>query len=124
MHEASLVRSLLHQVGDLLIANNGESAEIIRVEMGPLSGVERPLVEIAFAQQVSDTPCRGATLEVQEVPLSAVCRDCEKAFDVQHFRFRCPTCESGNVQVTGGDEFRLVDIDIRTRSENAAIEFV
>ena len=124
MHEASLVQSLLRQVGDLLIANDGTSVETIRVEMGPLSGVERPLVEIAFAQQVSDTPCRGAILEILEVPLSAVCRDCENAFDVQHFRFRCPTCESGDVQVTGGDEFRLIDIDIRTRAENAAIEFV
>lgn len=123
MHEASLVRSLLHQVGNLLIAHNGESVETIRVEMGPLSGVERTLVEIAFAQQVSDTPCRGATLVIHEVPLSAVCRDCGHEFEIQRFRFTCPICESGQIQVTSGDEFRLLDVEIRTKQKNVANEF-
>lgn len=115
MHEASLVRSLLRQVSDLLVAHDGESVESIRVEMGPLSGVERVLVEIAFTQQVNSTTCRGAKLLVEEVPLSAVCRDCGDQFDIDRFRFVCPACASSQVQVTGGEAFRLLDVDIRTR---------
>ncbi|REJ92469.1 MAG: hydrogenase maturation nickel metallochaperone HypA [Planctomycetota bacterium] len=117
MHEASLVRSLLSQVSNLLLEHNGESVEIIRVEMGPLSGVERLLLEIAFEQQVHDTLCRGATLQVEEVPLSAVCRDCGDEFDIERFRFVCPSCNSTRVRVTGGDEFRLLDVDIQTKEE-------
>lgn len=114
MHEASLVRSLLRQVSDLLIACNGQAVETIRVEMGPLSGVERTLVEIAFQQQVDTTPCRGATLQIDEVPLSAVCRDCSHEFEIESFRFQCVACGSSRVQVTGGEEFRLIDIEIQT----------
>ena len=121
MHEASLVRSLLRQVSELLVEHGGDSVVSIRVEMGPLSGVERPLVEIAFADQVGSTACRGAELQIEEVPLSAVCRDCGNEFDIERFRFVCPACESARVQVTGGDDFRLLDIKIRqTQAEPAA----
>ncbi|MHC4878448.1 MAG: hydrogenase maturation nickel metallochaperone HypA/HybF [Planctomycetota bacterium] len=113
MHEASLVRSLLSQVAVLFDQHGGEAVERIRVEMGPLSGVERPLVEIAFADQVDSTACRGAELQIEEVPLSAVCRDCGNEFDIQRFRFLCPSCESTQIRVISGDEFRLLDIDIR-----------
>ena len=115
MHEASLVRSLLRQVGELLVTHHGEAVEIVRVEMGPLSGVERVLVEIAFADQVDFSPCRGASLVVSEVPLSAVCRDCGHRFEIERFRCECPACSSSQVQVTGGEEFRLLDVEIRTR---------
>lgn len=117
MHEASLVRSLLRQVSDLLIAHDGQAVETIRVEMGPLSGVERPLVEIAFQLQVNDSLCRGATLQIEEVPLSAVCRDCGDEFDIERFRFRCADCDSPRVQITDGEEFRLLDVDIQTKEK-------
>jgi hydrogenase nickel incorporation protein HypA/HybF len=120
MHEASLVRSLLRQVSELLVEHDGESVVSIRVEMGPLSGVERPLVEIAFAEQADSTACRGATLHIDVVPLSAVCRDCGNEFDVERFRFVCPACESTRVQVTGGEDFRLLDVEIRQSEPEAA----
>lgn len=120
MHEASLVRALLRQVSELLVEHGGESVVLIRVEMGPLSGVERPLVEIAFAEQVDATVCRGAELRIEEVPLSAVCRDCGDEFDIERFRFLCPACDSGRVQVTGGEDFRLLDIEIRQTHEEPA----
>lgn len=122
MHEASLVRSLLRQVADLLAEHGGESVVTIRVEMGPLSGVERPLVEIAFADQVENTPCHGATLQIEEVPLSAVCRDCGNKFNIERFRFLCPSCDSTQVRVTGGEDFRLLDIEIQQAHTEAAAQ--
>lgn len=115
MHEASLVRSLLRQVSDLLADHQADSVATIRVEMGPLSGVERVLVEIAFADQVDATPCCGAQLEVTEMPLSAICRECDAEFSIQSFRFICRECGSTQVQVTGGEDFRLLDVELRTR---------
>ena len=117
MHEASLVRSLLSQVTDLMFEHNGDSVAVIRVEMGPLSGVERTLVEIAFDQQVHETPCRGATLRIEEIPLSAVCRDCGNAFNIECFRFACCVCDSRRVRVTGGDQFRLLDVEIQSKQK-------
>ena len=118
MHEYSLIRSLLSQVTDILHQHDGEAVEVIRVEMGPLSGVERQLVEIAYDQQIEDTPCCGAELQIQEIPLTAVCRSCGVDFQVHRFRFACTDCGSDQVRVTGGDEFRLLDVQIRCSSES------
>ncbi len=112
MHEFSLVRSLLRQVGDLLVEHGGVGVKAIRVEMGPLSGVERQLVELAFDQEVVMTPCRGARLVIEEVSLTAICQDCRAEFQMQGFDFVCHSCESRQIQITGGDEFRLLDVDI------------
>ncbi|NQV27428.1 MAG: hydrogenase maturation nickel metallochaperone HypA [Rhodopirellula sp.] len=121
MHEASLVRSLLRQVGELLFEHEAEAVVTIRVEMGPLSGVERVLVELAFADLVESTECRGANLIVEEVPLSARCRDCAADFEIERFRFACSHCGSSRVQVTGGEEFRLLDVELKVPQESGSL---
>ncbi|MCA9077515.1 MAG: hydrogenase maturation nickel metallochaperone HypA [Planctomycetaceae bacterium] len=116
MHEMSLVRSLLRQVSELLLEHNGDAVKTIHVEMGPLAGVERVLVELAFEQLIEDSLCRGAQLVIDEVPLSAICLECDVEFDIKLFRFVCRDCESQRIRVTGGDEFRLIDVDIEVTS--------
>jgi len=113
MHEYSLVRSLLSQVAGLL---PGESAvEEIRLEIGPLAGVEPLLVSTAFSQLIEGSPLEAARLSIIEVPLDAVCDACRHAFSVIAFHFQCPECGSSHVRVVRGDEVRLLEITIRER---------
>jgi hydrogenase nickel incorporation protein HypA/HybF len=112
MHEASLVQSLLAQSARILEEHGGRSVESIRVEIGPLSGVEPLLVRSAFERMCDSTPCRGAFLTIEEVPLSARCQRCCLEFEIEAFRFVCPSCKSTLIQVTRGDEFRLLDVTI------------
>lgn len=113
MHEASLVRTLLHRVTDLLAEHHGGYVETIIVELGPLSGVEPLLVQSAFDQLVSQSPLAGAQLTINEIPLEAKCGQCQAGFEVESFRFLCPMCGATNVQVVRGDEFRLLSITIQ-----------
>ncbi len=113
MHEASLVRTLLHKVSDLLTEHQGDCVETITVELGPLSGVEPLLVQSAFEQLAPQSPVAGAQLVINEVALGAKCRQCHVDFEVQRFKFLCPTCGSNDVQVVRGDEFRLLSITIK-----------
>ena len=118
MHEASLVQALLAQSARILQEYGGRSVESIRVETGPLSGVEPLLIKSAFERMCDTTPCRGAILTIEEVPLSARCRRCRVEFEIEAFRFVCPSCEATSVQVTRGDEFRLVDVTIHEADED------
>lgn len=113
MHELSLVRSLLLQVETLVREHGGGRVGEIRLEIGPLSGVEPLLVQSAFAQLVESSAAAGAQLVIDEVPLGAVCSSCDRPFEVERFRFECPACASRQVRITRGDEFRLVSIVIR-----------
>ncbi len=113
MHETSLVQALLRQAAAVLDQHGGAGLEQIRVEIGPLSGVEPLLVASAFDRLVEATACRGAVLVIEEVDLGARCCDCSHEFTIEQYRFVCPACASRAVQVTRGDEFRLLDVTLR-----------
>jgi hydrogenase nickel incorporation protein HypA/HybF len=119
MHEASLVRSLLEQVEQLLREHGGAAVEQITVQVGPLSGVEPLLVLEAFQRLAPDWPAAAAAaLEIEEVALEAECGDCGAGFEIHSFRFQCPVCGSQAVRVIRGDEFRLLSIGIAAPNAN------
>jgi hydrogenase nickel incorporation protein HypA/HybF len=113
VHEFSLVRSLLSQVRALVREHGGAEAEEVRVEIGPLAGVEPLLVESAFSQLVESSEMPHARVVIDQVPLEGLCTGCHAAFEIERFRFVCPQCGSGQVRVTRGDEFRLMSVTIR-----------
>ncbi|MBX3444571.1 MAG: hydrogenase maturation nickel metallochaperone HypA [Planctomyces sp.] len=120
MHEESLVRALLNAASDVLKNAGGVRVLSLRVEVGPLSGVERLLVETAFERLVDDTPCRGAELLCETPPLVVRCRDCAHEFDASVLRFACPACGSLGTRIVSGDEFRLIDVTIVADDDAAA----
>ena len=107
MHEISLVRSLLEQVDRIVTEQGGRAAVEIRVEIGPLSGVEPLLVKAAFLQLAGD-----GTLIIDEVPLTTRCDSCHTEFEVESFRFVCPDCGSRETSVVRGDAFRLMSVTV------------
>ena len=124
MHEVSLVRSLLEQVDHIVTSQGGRAAVEVRVEIGPLSGVEPLLVKAAFAQLAGsrsrETSIRTReacsentpTLIIDEVPLTARCQSCHAEFELEHFRFVCPHCDSRETSVVRGDAFRLMSVTV------------
>ncbi len=112
MHEFSLVRSLLEQVDRIVVSNHGRTAVEVRVEIGPLSGVEPLLVKEAFTQLVATGRHRDAALVIDEVPLTARCQSCTTEFELEGFHFLCPNCGSRDTSVIRGDEFRLMNVTI------------
>ena len=122
MHEASLVRSLLKQVEQLRAEHGGTSVKQIEVEIGPLSGVEPILVREAFEVLIHDTQFSATELLVNEVPLMACCETCHAEFELRSFHFLCPACGARTVRVTHGDEFRLLNVTLKTELALESIE--
>ncbi len=111
MHEQSLVKTLLEQVERIRRGHAAARISEVRVEVGPLSGVEPLLLASAFEQLAPGSTAAGARLVIDEVTLRAQCESCGCRFEVQDFFFRCPQC-SGNVRVTRGDAFLLVSVSL------------
>lgn len=117
MHEQSLVRSLLSQVEQLRIDYGADSVTRIDVEIGPLSGVEPHLVRAAFDRLVAEVLPREIELVLHDVPLRCQCRNCNTQWSAESFRFLCPECGSGAVQVIGGAAFVLKQITVCVPAE-------
>lgn len=110
MHERSLVKGLIEQVLEATRARGLGRLYEIQLRIGEFSGVEPRLVELAFLEMAPDHWETEVKLNVDVVPLRAVCQTCGVEFAVQGFRFVCPACESGQVTVTSGEEMQLVSI--------------
>jgi hydrogenase nickel incorporation protein HypA/HybF len=110
MHERSLVKSLIRQVEDLSRKHAGSRVLSIRVRIGEFSGVEADLLSAAYDDLVQDTPLRGAQLEIQKVPLEAVCQQCGHKFQIERFRFECDKCGSLRLTLHGGEELLLESV--------------
>jgi hydrogenase nickel incorporation protein HypA/HybF len=117
MHEASLVTALLRQVAELAQANDHGQIVEIRVEVGPLSGVEPVLLHEAFERLKVDTIGAAAKLSIDAVDLSCLCLQCGQHYTTPTCEFVCPMCQSPRVQVTGGDALLLESVTFATHDE-------
>ena len=112
MHEFSLVRSLLRQVRQIVSEQPVQELQQVSVSIGPLSGVEPELVQSAFEQLAESFGFPHAKLSIVRTTLEACCAECGECFSVQSFKFQCPSCRSRSVQVTSGEDFRLIDVTV------------
>jgi hydrogenase nickel incorporation protein HypA/HybF len=117
MHESSLVRSLLGQVESIRIEQGGLAVDEIRIEVGPLSGVEPLLVQSAFEQAAPAFAMGTPRLVIDDVPLSARCTKCG-VVEVPLTKISCPICGSQHIQIVGGDEVRLISVAIQQGSKH------
>lgn len=110
VHERSLVKTLIEQIlEELRIRRLGRLHEV-QLQIGEFSGVESTLVASAFAEMSIEYWKQEVLLRIDVVPLTAACQNCGNEFHVQSFRFVCPECGCGNVQVTAGEGMQLASL--------------
>jgi hydrogenase nickel incorporation protein HypA/HybF len=112
MHELGIVRRLLSYVRELQAANGGGAVREIRVQLGPLSGVEAELLLSAFQQLRDRETLTETILTIESVTLEACCRACDHRFQPLQFRFHCPRCGSSETEITQGDGVILESISL------------
>ncbi len=112
MHEMSLAESMREIVLETARANGAQRVLSVRLEIGALSQVEVEAMRFAFDVVMQDGPANGARLDVVETPGQAWCMQCSKPVTIEHRGEPCPDCGSHQLQVTGGDRMRVMDIEI------------
>ena len=85
---------------------------VLRLEIGALSQVEVEAMRFAFEVVMNGSLAEGARLEIVETEGTAWCMACSQPVAIQRRGDGCPRCESYQLQVTGGDRMRVMDIEI------------
>jgi hydrogenase nickel incorporation protein HypA/HybF len=119
MHEMSLVRSLLAQAEEIAAAEGG-ALRSVRVQVGPLSGVEGLLMRSAWEQWCAANG-RAIELQVEEVPLVARCSECGGEFEPVRFCFQCPACGGSETVAISGDGVILHSITLDDQRQGAGV---
>ncbi|MEI6186641.1 MAG: hydrogenase maturation nickel metallochaperone HypA [Dehalococcoidia bacterium] len=112
MHEMGIAQNILDIA--LNAAKQEGAIKISRINLvaGELRGLVPMQLSFCFSIVAKDTIASGAYLNVEEVPVSGHCNDCSADFSVKEYEYVCPKCGSTKIQVTGGTELSIKDIEI------------
>ncbi|MEJ2058981.1 MAG: hydrogenase maturation nickel metallochaperone HypA [Gammaproteobacteria bacterium] len=112
MHEMSLCESVLQIIEQQAQTNGFQRVKTVRLEIGALAGVELEAMRFGFDAVTRKSIAQGATLDIIELPGRAWCLTCGQSVEISQRYDPCPACGSYTLQVTGGDELRVKDLEV------------
>ena len=113
MHEMSLCEGVLQVIQDHAERHGFSRVETVWLEIGGLSGVEVESMRFCFDAVTRGSLADGARLEIIEVPGRAWCLKCAKEVQVEKRFDACPDCGSYQLQVIGGEEMRIKELEVK-----------
>lgn len=112
MHEMSLCESILKVLEEQARAQDYTRVKVVRLEIGALAGVEPEAMRFGFDVVKKGTLADQAVLEIIEVPGTAWCMPCGRTVAVQQRFDACPHCGGYQLQVTGGEELQIKELEV------------
>ena len=114
MHELSIALSVVEAASDA-VRDAGEDRRIesVQLRVGALSGVVVEALVFSWDVAAAGTPCQGARLEVEPVPVRVHCPACDADSELESpNRFRCALCGEPTGDVVAGRELDLVSLEL------------
>ena len=112
MHEMALCEGVLQILEDNASQQGYQRVRTVWLEIGELSGVETEAMRFGFDAVTRGSLAEDARLEITMVPGEAWCMQCSKAVMVKQRFDSCPDCGSYQLQVTGGEEMRIKELEV------------
>lgn len=112
MHEMSLCEGVLQVIEDQAKAQDFHRVKTVWLEIGELAGVDPEAMRFGFDVVMQGSLADGAALEIIHLPGRAWCLSCGKEVHVAQRFESCPLCGGYQLQVTGGDELRVKELEV------------
>lgn len=118
MHEMGVAMEIL-DIATASIPDDMGDARVTRVNLkvGSLSAIVAESLRFCFDIVTKDTRLAGAELNIEEIPVMAVCKDCNNQWQIKEPVFSCQKCSSGRVEVISGRELDIESIEISQEGE-------
>jgi len=112
MHEMSLAEGVLHVIEDAAQKDGFSKVSTVWLEIGQLSGVEPQAMVFCFDAVTRGSVAQGARLEIVALPGQGWCMTCARTVPMTELFGQCPVCEGFELQVTGGTEMRVKELEV------------
>jgi hydrogenase nickel incorporation protein HypA/HybF len=112
MHEMAISESIVGILEDEARCQHYARVKKVRLEIGPLAGVETEALRFSFDVVTRGTLAENAVLEIIGTDGQAYCLACEKSVPISQRYDACPDCGGYQLQVTGGEEMRIKDLEV------------
>jgi hydrogenase nickel incorporation protein HypA/HybF len=111
MHEMALAESVVEIVERQARAAGAGRITVVRLEIGALSHVMPEALRFSFVAVSKGSLAEGARLEIERVPGKAWCHDCRREIEIAALGEACPHCGGYKLQVTGGQDMRVKEME-------------
>ncbi len=112
MHEMALAESVVQIVESQARAAGSDKVLAVRLEIGALSHVEPDALAFCFDAVSAGGIAAGAKLEIDRTPGRGWCHDCTAEVEIAALGDACPRCGGYKLQVSGGRELRVKDMEV------------
>jgi len=117
MHELSVCQSMLGQIEMVAIENHATRVHRVKVQLGPLSGVEPRLLQQAFPIAVAGSIAEQAVLEIELLPIRIECQRCGAETEATANKLVCGSCGHWQTRLLSGDEMLLTSVELDTADD-------
>ncbi len=118
MHELSVCQGMLRQVKDIAAQHGARAVKTIRLQIGPLSGIEPQLLQQAFPIASAGTVAEQANLVTEQLPVRVYCERCGSESEAAPNRLLCANCNDWHTRLVSGDEMLLASVELITEQGN------
>ena len=112
MHEMALCEGIVEIVEQEARKGAFSKVKTVWLEIGALSHVAPEALRFCFDAVTARTVAEGAALEIITQPGTAWCLNCSKSVEIAERLAPCPSCGSYQLQVTGGEDMRVKELEV------------
>jgi hydrogenase nickel incorporation protein HypA/HybF len=112
VHELSICQQLIDQVEAIAHEHGALRVNAVHLQIGPLAGIEIPLLKQAFTVACANTLAESAILETKPLPIRVRCRTCGAESEAFVNRLLCGVCSDWHTDLLSGDELLLVSLEL------------
>ena len=112
MHELSVCQSMLQQVETIAAQHQAKQVSVVKVQIGPLSGIEPHLLSQAFPLACAGTIAAAAELVMETLPVRILCNSCGQESEIPANKLVCTHCGDWQTQLLSGDEMLLASVEL------------
>jgi hydrogenase nickel incorporation protein HypA/HybF len=112
MHEMALAESVREIAEDVSREHGGASVRLLRLDVGRLAAVEIEALRFGLDVALRGSVAEGAAVEIRSLPGQAWCFGCRRSVELGSLVDACPHCGGTQLQVTGGTEMRVAEVEL------------
>ena len=110
MHELGVVIEVVKTIEGFARENGLTKIEALVLQIGELSAMIPRYIEACYPAAIDGTMLQETKLKIEILPGNAICKKCNKVFNLIANKQTCPDCESKEWEILGGKEFNIKEI--------------
>ena len=110
MHELGVLFEIVKTVEDVAKKNELTKIDTLVLQIGELSSMIPRYIEACYPAAVDGTLLQETKLKIEILPGNAICKKCNKVFNLLENHRKCPNCGNEYWKLLSGKEFMIKEI--------------